>query len=86
MKVTKRKVYELFPPRIYDSTKENNAFHYFVYKLGLAELLIKELGTIVTKAQTSKYSAIRVHSKTVDAASTEMNIKINYIIRRIDSY
>ena len=60
--------------------------HCLVDKLGLTELSIEELGRIATQAQTSKYSVIRAHSKTVDAAPAKLNIKINYIIRRIDSY
>ena len=76
---------ELFPLGIYDSAKENNAFHCLVDKLGLAELSIEELGRIANQAQISKYSVIRAHSKTIDVVSAKLNIKINYIIR-IDFY
>ena len=77
---------ELLPPGIYDWAKENSAYLNIIQQLQLNEKSLEELEGAVLQAQTDCSQAIHPHFRTTDIAQAKLTIKLDYILKRIDSY
>ena len=77
---------ELFQPGIYDSAKENRAYLDLVVQLGLANLSLEELMQEELQFKIEDYSVSRPSSNKLTSRQTKLWIKVNYILRKINSY
>ena len=77
---------ELLHPGIYDAAKENRAYLGLAELLGLAGLSFEELMWETLQYQIEDNSISDAFSKTLNFRQAKFKIKINYILRRIDSY
>ena len=73
-------------PRIYDAAKENRTYLDLVEHLGLADLSLENLTEVFLKSKLRDIQIPYIYSNAADYKETKFNIKMDYIIKRIDSY
>ena len=73
-------------PGVYDSAKENKAYLDLVEQLGLAELSLEELAGTTIQSQINDYSIFHITPNTTRHKETILKLKIDYILRKIESY
>ena len=77
---------ELLQPGIYDSAKENRVYLDMVEQLELADLSLEELMQEALQFKIEDYSVSRSSSNKLTSRQTKLWIKVNYILRKINSY
>ena len=76
---------ELLQSGIYDSAKENRTYLDLVEQLGLADLSLEELIQEPLQFKIEDYSVSRPSSNKLTSRQTKLRIKVNYILRKINS-
>ena len=71
---------------IYDAAKENRAYLDLVEHLGLADLSLENLAEVSVKSKLCDIQIPHIYSNAAYYKETKFNIKMDYIIKRIDSY
>ena len=77
---------ELLQPGIYDLAKENRTYLDLVEQLRLADLSLEELMHETLQFKIEDYSVSRPSSNKLTSRHTKFWIKVNYILRKINSY
>ena len=89
LSITKNKedrLVESFPPGIYDSARENKAYLDLIKHLGLAGVSLEELVEVVHQAQINNHPVFQVSSKNMVTRQEKLTLKVNYVLKRIDTY